>query len=403
MPSDMRVRVERQAHIGLMSSMASDRASAVLGVKSLLKETSENNGDALISVNYGLPENESPRFSSETLEGDSPGTECRIRKSLDTRSRSLDCLDETYMSKSCSCGAARHGEEGLYVCQMCGYCDPVESEEGCPENSFPRRSWGTVPQQRKAEGFSSDITCLAGEQPALSGSDGELCQMELVIGQNTASQPFCGLDLRRNSVPVSSPQGPQCTKGCGTTVNKKMRDRTDFVCAVCHKNGFSSLERLSRKSKPMCSQGRCLKRSRPFRLSVPDCSDSEGSLSDSEFVRNKKERSTVLVRRYLKNNQKIKKTVCTGTRVIVRTLPTGCISDKVWESVCGKTCHLGDETRGYHRALQAIQLQVSRALLTYPGVRFAEVRSISLLTKALRGMNASFMNGWLFRCYVKPL
>uniref|UniRef100_A0A9J7Z2B7 Phosphoinositide phospholipase C n=1 Tax=Cyprinus carpio carpio TaxID=630221 RepID=A0A9J7Z2B7_CYPCA len=352
----MRVRLERQAHTGLMSSMASDRASAVLGVKSLGKETSANNGDALISVNYGLPENESLPFSFETLEGDSPGTECRVRKSLDTRSRSLDCLDETYRSKSCSCGAARHGEEGLYVCQMCGFCDPVESEEGCPENSFPPRSWGTVPQQRKAEGFSSDITCLAGERPTLSGSDGELCQMELVICQNTESLLFCGLDLRRNSVPVSSPQVPQCTNGCGTAVNNKMRDRTDFVCAVCHKNAFSSLERLNRKSKPMCSQGRCLKRSAPFRLSVPDCSDSEGSVSDSEFVRNKKERSTVLVRRYLKNNQKIKKTVCTGTRAIVRTLPTGCISDRVWESVCGKTCHLGDEARGYSRALQAIQL-----------------------------------------------
>uniref|UniRef100_A0A9J7X4B7 Phosphoinositide phospholipase C n=1 Tax=Cyprinus carpio carpio TaxID=630221 RepID=A0A9J7X4B7_CYPCA len=364
----MRVRLERQAHTGLMSSMASDRASAVLGVKSLGKETSANNGDALISVNYGLPENESLPFSFETLEGDSPGTECRVRKSLDTRSRSLDCLDETYRSKSCSCGAARHGEEGLYVCQMCGFCDPVESEEGCPENSFPPRSWGTVPQQRKAEGFSSDITCLAGERPTLSGSDGELCQMELVICQNTESLLFCGLDLRRNSVPVSSPQVPQCTNGCGTAVNNKMRDRTDFVCAVCHKNAFSSLERLNRKSKPMCSQGRCLKRSAPFRLSVPDCSDSEGSVSDSEFVRNKKERSTVLVRRYLKNNQKIKKTVCTGTRAIVRTLPTGCISDRVWESVCGKTCHLGDEARGYSRALQAIQLQVSRALLTYPGL-----------------------------------
>ncbi|XP_016368731.1 1-phosphatidylinositol 4,5-bisphosphate phosphodiesterase epsilon-1-like [Sinocyclocheilus rhinocerous] len=373
----MRIRVERQAHIGLMSSMASEKTSAVLGVKSLGKENSASNGDALISMNYGLPVSVSPQalvhYSFGTLEGDLLGTEGRILKSLDTRSKSLDCLDETYRSKNCSCGAARHGEEGLYVCQMCGFCDPVESEEGCPENSFPPRSWGTVPQQRKAEGFSSDVTCLAEEQPTLSGSDGELCQMELVIGQNTESLPFCGLDLRRNSVPVSSPQGPQCTNGCGTAMYNKLCDRTDFVCAVCHKNGFSSLERLNRKTKPICFQGRCLKRSTPFRLSVPDCSDSEGTVSDSEFVRNKKERSTVLVRRYLKNNQKIKKTVCTGTRAIVRTLPTGCFSDRVWESVCGKTCQLGDEARGYSRALQAIQLQVSRALLTYPGVRFAEI------------------------------
>ncbi|XP_051770062.1 1-phosphatidylinositol 4,5-bisphosphate phosphodiesterase epsilon-1 isoform X3 [Ctenopharyngodon idella] len=378
----MRVRVERQAHIDLMSSMASEGASTVLGVKSLGKETSASNGDALITGIYGLPESESPQTPVncpfDPFEGDSPGTECRIRKSLDTRSKSLDCLDNTYRSKYCSCGAARHGEEGLYVCQMCGFCDPVESEEGCPENSFPPRSWGTVPQQRKAEEISSDVPFLAGGQPALSGSDGELCQMELVISQNTESLPFCGLDLRRSSVPVSSPQGPQCANGCGTAANNKMRDRIDFVCAVCHKNGFSSLERLNRKTKPMCSQDRCLKRSTPFRLSASqNCSDSEGTVSDSEFVRNKKERSTVLVRRYFKNNQKIKKTVCTGTRAIVRTLPTGCISDRVWESVCGKTCHLGEkrthEARGYSRVLQAIQLQVSRALLIYPGVKYAEI------------------------------
>uniref|UniRef100_A0A8C1EID8 Phosphoinositide phospholipase C n=1 Tax=Cyprinus carpio carpio TaxID=630221 RepID=A0A8C1EID8_CYPCA len=337
----MRVCVERQAHIGLMSSMASEKTSAVLGLKSLGKETSASNGDALISMNCGLPVSVSPQalvhYSFGTLEGDLLGTEGRILKSLDIRSKSLDCLDETYRSKNCSCGAVRHGEEGLYVCQMCGFCDPVESKEGCPVNSFPPRSWGMVPQQRKAEGLSSDVTCLAGEQPMLSGSDGELCQMELLIGQNTESLPFCGLDLRRNSVPVSLPQGPQCTNGCGTAMYNKLHDRTDFVCAVCHKNGFSSLERINRKTKPICSQGRYVKRSTPFRLSVPACSDSEGTVSDSEFVRNKKERSTVLVRRYLKNNQKIKKTVCTGTRAIVRTLPTGCISDRVWESVCGKT------------------------------------------------------------------
>uniref|UniRef100_A0A8C1EIF0 Phosphoinositide phospholipase C n=1 Tax=Cyprinus carpio carpio TaxID=630221 RepID=A0A8C1EIF0_CYPCA len=333
----MRVCVERQAHIGLMSSMASEKTSAVLGLKSLGKETSASNGDALISMNCGLPVSVSPQalvhYSFGTLEGDLLGTEGRILKSLDIRSKSLDCLDETYRSKNCSCGAVRHGEEGLYVCQMCGFCDPVESKEGCPVNSFPPRSWGMVPQQRKAEGLSSDVTCLAGEQPMLSGSDGELCQMELLIGQNTESLPFCGLDLRRNSVPVSLPQGPQCTNGCGTAMYNKLHDRTDFVCAVCHKNGFSSLERINRKTKPICSQGRYVKRSTPFRLSVPACSDSEGTVSDSEFVRNKKERSTVLVRRYLKNNQKIKKTVCTGTRAIVRTLPTGCISDRVWERI----------------------------------------------------------------------
>lgn len=210
----------------------------------------------------------------------------------------------------------------------------------------------------------------------LSGSGGALCQLELDVGQNSEEslQP-CAMDLRRSSLPVASPQSSNCTHGCGTNGDIKLHDRTDFKCELCRKNGFSSLERLNRKTKPKCSLDRCLKRSVPFRLSASqDCSDGEGAVSDSEFVHNRKERSTVLVRRYLKNNQKIKKTVCTGTRAIVRT---GHISKRVWQSVCGQTCHLGrrctHEAGGYNRALLAIQLQVSRALLIYPGVRFTEI------------------------------
>uniref|UniRef100_A0A665W4E4 Phosphoinositide phospholipase C n=1 Tax=Echeneis naucrates TaxID=173247 RepID=A0A665W4E4_ECHNA len=60
---------------------------------------------------------------------------------------------------------------------------------------------------------------------------------------------------------------------------------------------------------------------------------SEGSLCQLDFVRKRKERSTVLVRRFFKNNQKVTKSVCTGTRAIVRTLPSGRISEEVWDVV----------------------------------------------------------------------
>ncbi|XP_061665824.1 1-phosphatidylinositol 4,5-bisphosphate phosphodiesterase epsilon-1 isoform X2 [Syngnathoides biaculeatus] len=59
----------------------------------------------------------------------------------------------------------------------------------------------------------------------------------------------------------------------------------------------------------------------------------EDLLDSTEFVRNRKERSTVLVRRFFKNNQKVTKSVCTGTRAIVRTLPSGRISDEVRDEV----------------------------------------------------------------------
>ncbi|XP_051925269.1 1-phosphatidylinositol 4,5-bisphosphate phosphodiesterase epsilon-1 isoform X2 [Hippocampus zosterae] len=60
---------------------------------------------------------------------------------------------------------------------------------------------------------------------------------------------------------------------------------------------------------------------------------AEEDPENSEFVRNRKERSTVLVRRFLKNNQKVTKWVCAGTRAIVRTLPSGRISEEARRDV----------------------------------------------------------------------
>uniref|UniRef100_A0A8C0MYR1 Phosphoinositide phospholipase C n=2 Tax=Canis lupus familiaris TaxID=9615 RepID=A0A8C0MYR1_CANLF len=42
-----------------------------------------------------------------------------------------------------------------------------------------------------------------------------------------------------------------------------------------------------------------------------------------DFLKNKKERSTLLVRRFCKNDREVKKSVYTGTRAIMRTLPSG--------------------------------------------------------------------------------
>ncbi|XP_072413867.1 1-phosphatidylinositol 4,5-bisphosphate phosphodiesterase epsilon-1 isoform X2 [Chiloscyllium punctatum] len=53
----------------------------------------------------------------------------------------------------------------------------------------------------------------------------------------------------------------------------------------------------------------------------------EGGMGD-EFERNKKERSTLLFRRYNKNNREVKKSVYTGSRARTRTLPLGHIGAK---------------------------------------------------------------------------
>ncbi|XP_033962609.1 1-phosphatidylinositol 4,5-bisphosphate phosphodiesterase epsilon-1 isoform X1 [Pseudochaenichthys georgianus] len=126
------------------------------------------------------------------------------------------------------------------------------------------------------------------------------------------------------------------------------------------KEGYSSLERLNRKPRvdkysleKLFLRRASLETTRTTLRNVErspsgvtrDCSggssseeeeeeeDEEGLLDNSEFIRNRKERSTVLVRRFCKNNIKVTKSVCTGTRAIVRTLPSGRISEEVWDVV----------------------------------------------------------------------
>uniref|UniRef100_A0A8C7YYI6 Phosphoinositide phospholipase C n=1 Tax=Oryzias sinensis TaxID=183150 RepID=A0A8C7YYI6_9TELE len=121
------------------------------------------------------------------------------------------------------------------------------------------------------------------------------------------------------------------------------------------KDGFSSLERLNRRPRvqkcpleklflPRSLAGTMtLDSSFPGTISCGRDSsseeeDEEAPLDEAEFLRNRKDRSTVLVRRFFKNNQKVTKSVCAGTIAIVRTLPSGHISDDVWGIVVDHRC-----------------------------------------------------------------
>ncbi|KAI9514187.1 hypothetical protein NQZ68_035214 [Dissostichus eleginoides] len=104
--------------------------------------------------------------------------------------------------------------------------------------------------------------------------------------------------------------------------------------------------------------------------------DEEGLLDNSEFIRNRKERSTVLVRRFCKNNIKVTKSVCTGTRAIVRTLPSGRISEEVWDVVFTHRIWKPSKkdlwpilTRGMEE-----EFRVCREILRFVGVKLQQVR-----------------------------
>lgn len=179
------------------------------------------------------------------------------------------------------------------------------------------------------------------------------------------------LALRRSSLPVASLHRslPRTAFALG--------GRTNVRCGHCLKNGYSSLERLDRRPK-------CLAKAQSSSPLIGVRGEDGGVVSDSEFVRQKRERSTFLVRRYQKNNQNVRQMVWPGARAIMRTLLSGHIPKSAWDAVVCEQAHsrrgkkLPETSPGREAALLLIHLQVSKVILSYVGLRFSQVRAVRL-------------------------
>ncbi|XP_042559176.1 1-phosphatidylinositol 4,5-bisphosphate phosphodiesterase epsilon-1 isoform X2 [Clupea harengus] len=252
---------------------------------------------------------------------------------------------------------------------------PGDSPTACWASSSPGRQ---QPSGCVTGEFYSDCVHLGGEASGSSGSADSLCQLDgEADGQQDEVMPASRLGLRRSSLPaVASPhRPPRGFFGLG--------DRTNVRCGHCLKNGYSSLERLDRRPRRKC----LLKAQSSSPLASVYGRDDDGVVSDSEFIRQRKERSTVLVRRYQKNNQRIRRTVFPGARAIMRALLSGHIAEAVLDAVRGQQlAHRGGKnlpecSPGRDAALLTIHLQVSKALLTYPGFRFSQLDHVLILSQ----------------------
>ncbi|KAM9336797.1 1-phosphatidylinositol 4,5-bisphosphate phosphodiesterase epsilon-1 [Symphorus nematophorus] len=175
-----------------------------------------------------------------------------------------------------------------------------------------------------------------------------------------SSLPVSTLAFTKTSPCVSSEYSPSsepnslASSPCGSPLpsHRQHGHQNGHIHRHHVKDGYLSLERLNRRPRvDKCSLEKLFLRRTSLDTmlrnderssgvartcsggSSSDEEDGEGLLDNTEFIRNRKERSTVLVRRFYKNNQKMTKSVCTGTRAIVRTLPSGRISEEVWEVV----------------------------------------------------------------------
>nr|XP_033467115.1 1-phosphatidylinositol 4,5-bisphosphate phosphodiesterase epsilon-1 isoform X5 [Epinephelus lanceolatus] len=254
----------------------------------------------------------------------SEGSPCQ----LDTPGEGVDAGRNRTGSARCSCTlSSLYTSPNIYCCHSSGSSpspssSPVHSRRLCPSPSQPN--------QRHIRRSSLPVSMLAFHKisPCLS--------------------PHCSPSSEPSSV-VSSP--------CNSPLPKHRQHQQNGHIHRRHlKDGYSSLERLNRRPRvdkysleklflrraSLESMRTNLRHDETSSSGVTrNCSedsssdegDGEGLLDNTEFIRNRKERSTVLVRRFYKNNQKMTKSVCTGTRAIVKTLPSGHISEEVWEVV----------------------------------------------------------------------
>lgn len=72
----------------------------------------------------------------------------------------------------------------------------------------------------------------------------------------------------------------------------------------------------------------CILSSQPFQIEVSDEQYEEEI--ENDFSRNRKDRSTLLIRRFCKNYKEVKKSVYTGTSAVFKFLPSGHIGNKAF-------------------------------------------------------------------------
>ncbi|KAL1788454.1 1-phosphatidylinositol 4,5-bisphosphate phosphodiesterase epsilon-1 isoform X1 [Sigmodon hispidus] len=132
----------------------------------------------------------------------------------------------------------------------------------------------------------------------------------------------------------------ELTKNCG---NKNGR----LQCGHCSSlpDRYLCFESPCQEPDMVCSAvGLCrdgFTHNPPSKTSLSPLEGFSGNCEDGDdFFKSKKERSTLLVRRFCKNDREVKKSVYSGTRAIVRTLPSGHIGTAAWNHVDRKRTRL---------------------------------------------------------------
>ncbi|XP_060624716.2 1-phosphatidylinositol 4,5-bisphosphate phosphodiesterase epsilon-1 isoform X2 [Anolis sagrei] len=227
-------------------------------------------------------------------------------------------------------------------------CDTFPKKDKCLETGIPlleRAMYAEI--QLKMDGSQVELKSL-GSQSSVNKNETDRPVLNYVTERNSISKRLCTLHNRfvwddclqqvkvyNNCTSASTTctcNSMELSTTCGDKTGQQLCDTSTDSCfhletatqklsVACSDHSISSVNFLGKMpSKPILSH-------------LENCNESNGEESEEDLSRSKKERSTLLTRRFCKNDKKVKKTVYTGTRAIVRTLPSGHIGIVAWNSI----------------------------------------------------------------------
>ncbi|XP_053161906.1 1-phosphatidylinositol 4,5-bisphosphate phosphodiesterase epsilon-1 isoform X2 [Hemicordylus capensis] len=263
-------------------------------------------------------------------------------------------------------------------------CDSFEKKDKCSETGIPssleRAMYAGI--QLKMDGSQVALKPLRS-QSSITINKIEGADLNYVKERNNISKTSCTLHNRfiLNDCLQPTKAFNDCTNDSTACTCKLMELPTTCgnetgqqLCDTCDtsRDNYLSLERATQKFNAACSghsfsSGNFTGRmpSKPSLSHFESCNDSYGEEMEEDFCRSKKERSTLLIRRFCKNDKEVKKSVYTGTRAIVRTLPSGHIGAVAWNCVNQRRSH--NELRHYRMTSEQLilQISISQALSSY--------------------------------------
>uniref|UniRef100_A0A8C7QA47 Phosphoinositide phospholipase C n=1 Tax=Oncorhynchus mykiss TaxID=8022 RepID=A0A8C7QA47_ONCMY len=329
---------------------------------------------------------------------------CRSVESLDAGLRQRVCVTVQPTSKpsGCCCGVSRR--KGLGPCVLCcSQSKPITDVCNDSDSNTPVQRAGISPQTYTADktGYvtQSIVGTVVHHGTDVRRSVKELESQELSPLCNTRTLPGEGKNWFQSLLYSGTSLGDRGKEAVGGKVSgsassvpssptrvatgsfafclvEEMTSSTvaDTSCTHGLRDGHISPGGKAKKQR--CSTLALLPTSPPKSPTALKMDSDNGLGFDCEtedsFVYNKRERSTVLVRRFLRDNQRVKKSVCTGTRAIIRTLPSWRISEEAWDAVCRRDRFSGSgelllSSRKLLLSAERRDLCRRRATLPWPG------------------------------------